>query len=76
MISYTVSIPVSLGGTGTVYRSDTGTNGMASQNGYGYNTNLFPMLGEFIAMGALLADLAQIGAPTATSRINLILVGL
>lgn len=55
----TLTVPVELGGTGTTYRDDTGTNGMASNNGFGHKTLLLPMLGEIVAAGNAAVDAAQ-----------------
>lgn len=44
-----VTIPPALGGSGTTYSDGTGANGMASNNGYGYNALLLTMLAEAIA---------------------------
>lgn len=48
MATKTVTFPVDLGGSGTTYRNDAGTNGMASGNGYAYTETLFDLTGEII----------------------------
>ncbi|HEY0915657.1 MAG TPA: hypothetical protein VGE22_12370 [Solimonas sp.] len=54
----TVTIPESLGGTGTTYSDGTGENGMASRSGYGYAELLIPMLSEVVTAGATVVDKA------------------
>lgn len=64
MTIYTVTIPVSLGGTNVPYNSGTGAYGMASSNGYGYKTYLIPMLSEVIAAcAAAVAASGVVGSP-------------
>jgi len=46
----TIQIPVSRGGTDVPYNDGSSAYGMRSNNGYGYTSYLFPMLGEFMAM--------------------------
>lgn len=55
----TVTIPTRLGGTATAYSDGSGTNGMGSNNGFGYLTLLFPMLSEAIAACAAAVDRAD-----------------
>jgi hypothetical protein len=51
-----LTVPASLGGSGTTYSDGSGANGMASSNGYGYNTLFFPAMAEVVtAMAAMLA---------------------
>jgi len=58
-----VQIPVALGGTNTIYRDDTGANGMASANGFGYNTLFFAMSGEMMtAFNTVYSFLSGAGA--------------
>lgn len=54
-----VQIPASLGGTNTPYNDGTGLYGMASNNGYGYQTVMFPMLLEVAAACAITVASAQ-----------------
>lgn len=63
----TVTIPVSLGGTGTPYTDGTGLYGMASKRGYGYNTYLMPMLSEVMAACAVVITNATNSAASATA---------
>jgi hypothetical protein len=64
----TLTVPTSLGGTGTTYRSDDGANGMASDGGYGYTSQdlLFEMLGEVITANQT-AVTASAGATNAAN---------
>lgn len=63
----TVTIPGTLGGSGTPFSDGTGAFGMASGNGYGYKTYLIPMLSEVIAAcsAAVVAGNTAVNAPGA-----------
>lgn len=69
----TVTIPPSLGGTGTPYTDGTGLYGMGSQSGYGYQTYLMPMLSEVVgacAVAATAGETASDQAGVATQAAN------
>ncbi|MGE4241730.1 hypothetical protein [Ramlibacter sp.] len=64
----TVTIPIALGGTNTAYSDGTGANGMASSNGYGYNSLFIAMSQEVINACALAVQYATNLSPAVGDR--------
>jgi hypothetical protein len=62
-----VTVPVSLGGSGLEYTDGTGTRGMASMNGWGFATYLFPMLAEVMTALQAGVDAAGTSSTDATA---------